>query len=82
MQARFRFPQTVLRPAGDDDFLVADIGFQDLVQADLHRAAFIDCDHIEVIVYLQICIFEQIVEDPFRICFFFQFDNNLQPRAV
>ncbi|MPM74694.1 hypothetical protein SDC9_121683 [bioreactor metagenome] len=82
MQARLCLLQVIIRPAGDDDFLMTDIGFQYLVQPDLHRTTFIDCDHIEIIVHLQIRIFEQIIENPLCICLFFQFNYNLESRAI
>ena len=69
-------------PSRHDLALVTDIVRNDLLQSHLLRSAARDGDHIHAERALKIRVFEQILQQLFRICILFDLDDRARSHAV
>ena len=69
--------------ASDNDIpTVSNVAREDWYDPHLTRGIVVNCHHIEVIVDLQVCILEQVVQDQICIGIFLQLNGNAKPISV
>ena len=70
------------RARNDDVLAVCDVAGPHSKQAHLTTRVVVDSYHVEVIVDLQVGVFEQVVEDSFLVSVLFKLNRNAKPCTV
>ena len=82
MEASFGFFLVKARASDNDIPTVSNVARQDWHNPHLTGGIVVNCHHIEVVVDLQVCILEQVVQDQICIGIFLQLNGNAKPISV
>ena len=74
--------KVIAGPPPDDLFLKGQVRGQNVLQTDPHWPLVINCHHIEVVIDLQVSVFQEVVQDPVCVGVPLELNCDLQAAPV